>query len=188
MEPFYRYMRKKHNVLMIGDNPEGGKWNYDKSNRLKWKKEFHIPKYLEFKNEVTEIIKAINDTQIKTIGVFSGSTFNYPINRKQALEQLKYFCEHLLIYIGDYQDAMHTEEVFLFHSRLSFAMNLKILSPKDIINTVINYWNKNEREIHISQIEGFIRQILGWREYMRGMYWGGVNARIQNAKLPRKQQ
>ena len=116
-------------------------------------------------------MELIENCDIKTIGKFDTKTFNYPITRQQALDQLKYFCEVLLIYFGDYQDAMHTDEVYLFHSRLSFAMNLKLISPKNIVDTVLNYWRKHGENIDISQVEGFIRQIIGWREYMRGMYW-----------------
>ena len=171
MENFYRDMRKKHNILMIADQPEGGKWNYDKSNRNKWKGDVEIPPYKLFKNDVSEIVKDIENANIDTIGKFETKTFPYPITRKQSLEQLKYFCEHLLIHFGDYQDAMHTDETYLFHSRLSFAMNLKLLSPKDIVTTVMNYYRKHGDDINISQVEGFIRQVIGWREYMRGMYW-----------------
>ncbi|KJD36129.1 deoxyribodipyrimidine photolyase [Tamlana sedimentorum] len=171
MENFYRNMRKKHNILMVGNQPEGGKWNYDKSNRNKWNGEHNIPNYKYFKNDVSEIVELIKNSNIKTIGNFNTKTFNYPVTRQQALEQLKYFCEELLIHFGDYQDAMHTNEIYLFHSRLSFAINLKLISGKNVVNTVINYWKKHSEEIHISQVEGFIRQIIGWREYMRGMYW-----------------
>ncbi|AJR03894.1 cryptochrome/photolyase family protein [Siansivirga zeaxanthinifaciens] len=171
MENFYRDMRKKHDILMVGDQPEGGKWNYDKSNRNKWKGDHSIPTYKYFKNEVSDIVELIENSNIKTIGKFDTKTFNYPITRQQALDQLKYFCEVLLIHFGDYQDAMHTDEVYLFHSRLSFAMNLKLISPKNIVDTVLNYWRKHGETIDISQVEGFIRQIIGWREYMRGMYW-----------------
>ncbi|WP_299381911.1 cryptochrome/photolyase family protein [uncultured Lacinutrix sp.] len=171
MESFYRDMRKKHDVLMVAGQPEGGKWNYDKSNRNKWKEKESIPEFKAFKNDVSEILSVIKSEKIETIGHFNSKYFEYPINRKQALEQLKYFCEHLLIHFGDYQDAMHTEQVYLFHSRLSFAMNCKIISPKAIVKTVLNYWRKHGDDINISQVEGFIRQIIGWREYMRGMYW-----------------
>jgi deoxyribodipyrimidine photolyase-related protein len=164
-------MRKKHDILMLGDQPEGGKWNFDKSNRKKWNETDTIPKAKIFKNDVSDIVKDIRKAQIKTIGHFNGNTFPYPINRKQALEQLKYFCENLLISFGDYQDAMHTEESNLFHSRLSFALNLKLIAPKDVIKTITNYYALHKNEIHISQVEGFTRQIIGWREYMRGMYW-----------------
>ncbi|MGB1210182.1 MAG: cryptochrome/photolyase family protein [Lacinutrix venerupis] len=172
MESFYRDMRKKHNILIVANQqPEGGKWNYDKSNRNKWNEKKTIPKFKSFQNDVSEIITLIKNQNIRTLGFFNSTHFEYPINRKQALEQLKYFCENLLIHFGDYQDAMHTEEVYLFHSRLSFAMNCKIISPKAIVTTVLNYWRKHGENINISQVEGFIRQIIGWREYMRGMYW-----------------
>ena len=172
MENFYRDMRKKHDILMAGNQPEGGKWNYDKSNRNKWKGEHQIPTYKYFKNDVSDIVELIKNSDIKTIGKFDTKTFSYPITRAQALDQLKYFCEELLIHFGDYQDAMHTEEVYLFHSRLSFAMNIKLISAKNIVDTVLNYWRKHGDNIDISQVEGFIRQIIGWREYMRGLYWG----------------
>lgn len=171
MENFYRDMRKKHDILMLSDQPEGGKWNYDKSNRNKWKGDGNIPNYKLFKNDVTEVVEDIENTDINTIGKFKTKTFSYPISRIQALEQLKHFCEHLLIHFGDYQDAMHTDEDYLYHSRLSFAMNLKLISPKDIVKTVMNYYRKHGDTIAISQVEGFVRQVIGWREYMRGMYW-----------------
>ncbi|NJX15496.1 cryptochrome/photolyase family protein [Tamlana crocina] len=171
MESFYRYMRKKHDILMVNDQPEGGKWNYDKSNRNKWTGDTEIPQYKWFKNDVDSLIDDIEQANIKTIGEFKTKTFPYPITRKQALEQLKYFCENLLVHFGDFQDAMHTNETYLFHSRLSFAMNLKLLSPKDVVNKVMNYYRKHGEHIDISQVEGFVRQIIGWREYMRGMYW-----------------
>lgn len=171
MESFYRDMRKKHDILMVADQPEGGKWNYDKSNRNKWKGGFGIPPYKYFSNSIGDVVSDIENAGIKTMGKFETKTFSYPITRLQALDQLKYFCEELLIHFGDYQDALHTEEVYLFHSRLSFAMNTKLISPKDVVNTVLNYYHKHEKEIDISQVEGFIRQIIGWREYMRGMYW-----------------
>ncbi|KAA5823426.1 cryptochrome/photolyase family protein [Algibacter amylolyticus] len=171
MENFYRDMRKKHDILMHAGQPEGGKWNYDKSNRNRWKGDVDIPTYKLFKNNVDAVILDIEQSKIKTIGKFDTKTFSYPITRKQALEQLKYFCEALLIHFGDYQDAMHTDEVYLFHSRLSFAMNVKLISAKDVVKTVLNYYRKHGEDISISQVEGFIRQVIGWREYMRGMYW-----------------
>lgn len=171
METFYRNMRKKHDILMNAGQPEGGKWNYDKSNRNKWHGAIKIPNYKYFKNDVSDIVKDVEQTDIKNMGRFENTTFPYPISRFQALQQLQFFCEHLLIHFGDYQDAMHTDEVYLFHSRLSFAMNLKLISPKDVVKTTLRYYRKNDKDIHVSQIEGFIRQIIGWREYMRGMYW-----------------
>jgi len=171
MERFYRYMRKKHHILISGEQPEGGEWNYDKSNRNKWKGAPKVPPFLDFKNPVSNILKTINKSGIQTIGRFDFTTFSYPINREQSLQQLDYFNQNLLIHFGDYQDALHTNEVYLFHSRLSFAMNLKLISPKEIVNAVMAHYRANDNEISISQVEGFIRQVIGWREYMRGMYW-----------------
>ena len=171
MENFYRYMRKKHHVLMEGSKPEGGEWNYDKSNRKKWKKETLIPPYKIFLKDVSELVNEIKIAEIQTIGNINTKNFEYPTTRNEVLDQLEYFCSHLLIYFGDYQDAMHTDEVNLYHSRISFAMNIKLISPKEVIEKVLETYRHAKNEIHISQVEGFIRQIIGWREYMRGMYW-----------------
>ena len=171
MESFYRNMRKKHQILMVDKQPEGGKWNYDASNRKKWKGETLIPSAKNFDNDVSEIVTEIEKTGVETIGKINPKYFEYPISRKQALDQLSYFCEHLLVHFGDYQDAMHTDQVFLFHSKISFAMNSKMISPKEIIEATLATYRKRKDNIDISQVEGFIRQIIGWREYMRGMYW-----------------
>lgn len=188
MERFYRYMRKKHNVLMEGGQPLGGRWNYDKSNRKKWKGEPTIPPPILFENEVSEVLEDIKSAGIETIGHFEGNIFNYPINEDQAIQQLRYFCEFLLKYFGDYQDALHTSEKFLFHSRLSFALNTKILSPKTVVNEAITYYQNHSLEIDISQIEGFVRQIIGWREYMRGVYWKEMPDYAQFNKLENHNQ
>jgi deoxyribodipyrimidine photolyase-related protein len=156
---------------MDGDQPEGGKWNYDKSNRKKWTGEPKIPPAIKFDNNVAEVLGDIRASGIETIGRFKGNTFPYPINREQALDQIHYFCELLLPYFGDFQDALHTEEIFLFHSRLSFALNTKIIDPKTVVDRVLHYYYENKASIDLSQVEGFIRQIIGWREYMRGIYW-----------------
>jgi len=171
MERFYRNMRQKHHILMDGEKPEGGEWNYDKSNRNKWKGSPKIPPFLDFRNPVSEVLNTINTSGINTIGRFDSTTFSYPINRHQALQQLDYFNQNLLVHFGDYQDALHNDEVYLFHSRLSFAMNLKLVSPKEIVESVLIHYRANSEKISISQVEGFIRQVIGWREYMRGMYW-----------------
>ncbi|NNF22987.1 MAG: cryptochrome/photolyase family protein [Saprospiraceae bacterium] len=171
MENFYRYMRKKHDILMSLGQPEGGQWNYDKSNRKKWKGDDNIPPHIPFDNQVADIIRDIEKANISNIGRMESSTIDYPINREQALEQLDYFCKNLLVSFGDYQDAMRTDEVYLFHSRISFALNIKLISPKEIVNEVLAYYREHLANIDISQVEGYVRQILGWREYMRGMYW-----------------
>ncbi|GEQ87116.1 cryptochrome/photolyase family protein [Patiriisocius marinistellae] len=172
MEYFYRDMRKKHDILMITHkDPEGGKWNFDHSNRNKYKGKHPIPSPLVFTNEVKKTVLEIEKSGIKTIGTINPTQFDWPTNRDDCLSALNYFCENLLEHFGDYQDALYTEHAYLFHSRLSFAMNSKMLHPKEVIETVITYWRNHKNIIDISQVEGFIRQILGWREYMRGIYW-----------------
>ncbi len=172
MEYFYRDMRKKHGLLMINEkDPEGGKWNFDKSNRKKWTGKPAIPPHISFNREVKELIDLLQSEGIETFGNIDENQFVWPVSRKECLESLDFFCKKLLVHFGDYEDAMHTDEKFLFHSRLSFAMNAKILSPKEVIEKSIDYYYEHKEEIDISQIEGFVRQILGWREFMRGIYW-----------------
>ncbi len=171
MENFYRMMRKKHDVLMVGNNPVGNQWNFDHDNRKKYKGEVPIPKAKIFPKNVEKVIHQLEKMEVKTFGSIDAEKFNWPTSREECLEQLHYFCHHLLKHFGDYEDAMHTEEKFLFHSRLSFAMNSKMLSPKEVIEQVVQYYHQNENQITLSQVEGFVRQILGWREYVRGIYW-----------------
>jgi deoxyribodipyrimidine photolyase-related protein len=190
MENFYRMMRKKHHVLMQGSQPEGDSWNFDKDNRLKYKGQVPIPDAFGFQLNVAEILGEIKKAAVATFGTIDIKNFNWPTSRKACLEQLDYFNAHLLKHFGDYEDAMHTDEKFLFHSRLSFAMNSKMLSPKHVVETVVDFYHKNQEAITISQVEGFVRQILGWREYIRGIYWKEMpNYKTMNAlenhnKLP----
>ncbi len=171
MESFYRMMRKKYDIMMEEEEPEGGQWNYDKSNRKKWKGNPEIPPLPDLTKDVQEIVKEIREAGVKTIGNINPGKFHWPTSREESLKLLDHFREHLLIHFGDFQDALHTEEKFLFHSRLSFAMNSKMLSPKEVIDAVLNHFRAHRDEIDISQVEGFVRQILGWREFMRGIYW-----------------
>ncbi|CAM1354835.1 cryptochrome/photolyase family protein [Tenacibaculum halocynthiae] len=170
MESFYQYMRKKHQVLIENDKPVGGKWNFDKSNRKKWKEESLIPIPYDIKHDVTKIVAEVKRAGVKTFGTINERCFDYPLNRNEAIGQLNYFVKELLPLFGDYQDAMNVNEVYLYHSKLSFALNIKLITPKEVVKKVeTSYYN--DEAISISQAEGFIRQILGWREFMRGMYW-----------------
>ncbi len=172
LEFFYRRMRKKFDILMQLDQPEGGQWNFDKNNRKKWKGTPSIPEpFYPKANDLEALKEMIENAGIKTIGSFDKNQFLYPLSRTQALEQLDYFCRYLLVYFGDYQDALHTDEVNLFHSRISFALNAKIIHPLEVVQTVITYYREHSDDIELSQVEGFVRQIIGWREYMRGIYW-----------------
>ncbi|ADR23103.1 cryptochrome/photolyase family protein [Marivirga tractuosa] len=171
MENFYRKMRKDHDILMEGTEPVGGKWNFDHDNRNKYKGEVPIPPAYSYKNDVKAVISDIEKAGIKTIGTVDAENFHWPIDRKQALQFARYFCRELLPYFGTYQDAMHSEEQFLFHSRISFALNSKLISPKELVDKIIEAWEENQDKIKIAQVEGYIRQVIGWREYMRGIYW-----------------
>ncbi|MBT8284827.1 MAG: cryptochrome/photolyase family protein, partial [Flavobacteriaceae bacterium] len=158
--------------------------------RKKWKGSPAIPPEYDLRKDVRKIIAEIDKAGIKTIGKIDPQAFNWPISRKESLEVLNYFAENLLQHFGDYQDALHTEQRFLFHSRVSFAMNSKMISPKEVIDRVLEEYRKEKAEIDISQVEGFVRQILGWREFMRGVYWREMpeykskNALDNQNKLP----
>ncbi|MDP5076531.1 MAG: cryptochrome/photolyase family protein, partial [Nonlabens sp.] len=138
MEYFYRDMRKEHDILIDKDGePEGGKWNYDHSNRNKWNGDTTIPQEILFTKDASDIVDMLEKHGVKTIGRIANNELHWPTTRAECLESLDYFCEHLLPHFGDYQDAMHTDQVFLYHSRLSFAMNSKILSPREVIDAVL---------------------------------------------------
>jgi len=171
MESFYRNMRKKHSVLMENDKPLTGKWNYDEDNRKKLPKNHKPITPLVFKNNVSKILTEIHKTDIKTIGTIDAENFVWPINRRQSLELLDFFVTECLSLFGSYQDAMTPNEWSLYHSRISFSMNLKMISPQEVVDKAIAEWRKRPEEIEYNQLEGFVRQIIGWREYMRGIYW-----------------
>ena len=172
METFYRHMRKKHNVLIVdGDKPLNGKWNFDEENRKKLPANHKPTSPLLFSNDVSEIEKELVKAEIKTIGNIGSKHFVWPINRAQSLELLDFFIENCLHLFGTFQDAMAPNEWSVYHSRLSFSMNTKLLSPKEVVNKAIEAYINRPNEIEYNQLEGFVRQIIGWREYMRGIYW-----------------
>ena len=170
MEHFYRNMRRKHNVLMDGGNPLGGKWNYDGSNRKKLPKGHEPAAPKLYAHDVQGIYTEIEVAGLETIGNIDAKHFIWPITREEAEAVLVDFIARLLPLFGTYQDAMHEDYWSIYHSRLSFAMNTKMISPQEIVQAAEQaYWD-NEK-IDITQVEGFVRQILGWREFMRGIYW-----------------
>lgn len=191
METFYRNMRRKHHILMEENGePLTGKWNYDHDNRGKLPTKLVLPKVKRFAHNVSEIIALLQVKGIETIGRIPNNEIYFPLDRKEALAALKDFCSHRLIHFGDYQDALTIRDNLLFHSLLSFAMNVKMLSPLEVCQAVIAEWEKRPDEISINQPEGFIRQVIGWREYMRGVYWAKMpdyaktNFFDHQAKLP----
>ena len=171
MESFYLAMRKKHNVLMDGDKPKTGQWNYDGDNRKKLPKDHKPTTPLVFNNDITEIFDQIQKANVKTIGSIDAKHFVWPINRTQSLALLDFFVAECLPLFGSYQDAMTPNEWSLYHSRISFSMNVKMISPKEVIDRAVQEWENRKDEIEYNQLEGFVRQIIGWREYMRGIYW-----------------
>ena len=178
MEGFYRKMRKAHNIMMDGDEPLGGQWNFDAENRSKLKKTDlpAIPEPLIFENQIDDLLSKLDKHQVSHFGEI-GDTLVWPITRKQSLELLDYFCQYCLPNFGRFQDAMtaNSEHAWsLYHSRLSFAINAKILSPLTVVNRAIAEFESRPDDISLAQIEGFVRQIIGWREFVRGIYWANM--------------
>lgn len=171
MESFYRSMRKKYDILMDGNKPWGGKWNYDVSNRQRYDGTVPIPDPKLFKNDVTDIVDMLHRMEVSTFGSIEPERLIWPVTRKEAQDVMHDFLKNGLSHFGTYQDAMTEQSWSLFHSRISFTLNTKMLHPLEVIDEVIHRWKKQENDMGINQIEGYVRQILGWREYMRGMYW-----------------
>ncbi|RZS95155.1 cryptochrome/photolyase family protein [Cecembia calidifontis] len=171
MESFYREMRKKYDILMDGKEPLTGRWNYDQENRNKFKDPLLLVPPKRHQKDVSELLRMIQIQGIQTIGSIDDNHIDWPVSREESLELVEHFCQFLLPYFGMYQDAMFSGDPFLFHSRLSFSLNTKMISPLEVVQKVEGYWLQNQDKIGIAQAEGFIRQIIGWREYMRGVYW-----------------
>ncbi len=172
MENFYRDMRKKHRILMDGDDkPTGGQWNFDQENRKKYDGKVPLKAPLMFKKDVSAIYELLNSMQVAYFGNIKEKEFDHPTTREEALQVLDFFCDLLLPSFGTYEDAMLKEHATLFHSKLSFCLNLKLISPAEVVEKVISTYKENSKKITIAQVEGFIRQVIGWREYMRGLYW-----------------
>lgn len=171
MENFYRMMRKKYEILMEGNEPITGQWNYDAENRKKLPKEHRPVEPLVFNHDVSDILEVIQKQNIETIGSINPKAFVWPINREESLQLLDFFVKECLPLFGTYEDAMATQYWSIYHSRLSFSLNTKLLSPLEVVKRAVAHWQNNQTQISIAQIEGFVRQIIGWREYMRGIYW-----------------
>jgi deoxyribodipyrimidine photolyase-related protein len=197
LENFYRKMRKRFDVLMEDSLPVGGEWNFDQNNRNKLKPAdlAEIPAPLLFTNDISIILARIEKHGIKTIG-YATEEVLWPINRKQAQQLLVFFCQTCLPKFGKFQDSMTGKLSLLdqdngwslYHSRISFALNSKILSPKQVIDTAIASYHASDGTIDISQIEGFVRQIIGWREFVRGIYWANMPdyAKLNNLAATRQ--
>ena len=168
METFYQMMRKKYNIL-IDENgkPQGGKWNYEIKNRKRLPKNYpNIPKPLEHKpdNITKQVIEDVKEKFPKHFGNLE--LFWFGTTHQDATESLNEFIENRLELFGPYEDAMTQDEKFLYHSVLSIYLNIGLLEPKQVIDKVLQ-----KKNIPVESVEGFVRQILGWREYIRGIYW-----------------
>jgi deoxyribodipyrimidine photolyase-related protein len=189
MEFFYREMRKKYNILLEENGePTGGAWNYDKENRKPPKAGLRSPSRLSHKKSaiLNEVLELVADKFSHHFGDLL--PFHYAITRTQAIMELEHFTSNVLPYFGDYQDAMVEGEPYLYHSLLSSYLNAGLLLPLEICQKAQAAYHRGIAPLNA--VEGFIRQILGWREYIRGIYWhfmpsyGDMNELNANLPLP----
>ena len=179
MENFYRNQRKKFDLLMDGDKPTGGAWNFDKENRLPPPKNYQYPAYLvhELDQLDKEVLAEIKNSDLKLWGELPDGTWG--TTKAAALKQLNYFLDEHFADFGPYEDAMTTENWALHHSLLSPYLNIGLIHADEIIAAVRKRYQKGD--IPLASCEGFIRQVIGWREYINGVYWYfGQNYREEN--------
>ncbi|NNE84354.1 MAG: cryptochrome/photolyase family protein [Alphaproteobacteria bacterium] len=171
LETFYRRMRRRHDILMDGDKPVGGEWNFDKDNRESFGADgpgdIKAPRSFQTDDTTNEVIEMVEEHFSDSPGRLDA--FDYPVARSQARAALRDFIEHRLPNFGTYQDAMVTDQPYLYHSRLSCVLNLHLLDPREAIDAAIAAYEAGDAPINA--VEGFVRQILGWREFVRGVYW-----------------
>jgi deoxyribodipyrimidine photolyase-related protein len=168
LENFYRKSRKEFNILMEDNKPVGGQWNFDELNRKKIPKGLEIPSKKTFNSDH---LKTVNKFVTKSFSDHPGETSDdswIPLTRKDSM---KFFHDFLAIkfeLFGPYEDAIYQDHNFLFHSAISPLLNIGLLTPNEVINEAINFSKKNNTSIN--SVEGFVRQIMGWREFIRGVY------------------
>ena len=174
LEYWYRELRKKTGVLMTGtkrDQPEGGAWNFDSENRSAFDSQgpLDVPPPTRFAPDATT--QEVIDLVLERFADHPGSLdrFDWPVTRPQALDVLAEFVAQRLPRFGRYQDAMWSGQPWLYHSHVSVALNLKLLNPREVVQAAQDAYRAGR--VPLASAEGFIRQILGWREYVRGVYW-----------------
>jgi deoxyribodipyrimidine photolyase-related protein len=175
LEYFYRGLRERHGILLDDGEPAGGQWNFDAENRGAFPKSGptrgpgRLPAPIRFTPDAItrEVITLVNNRFASHPG--SLDTFDWPVTQDEARAALDDFLEHRLASFGKYQDAIWTGEPWLYHSRLAQAMNMKLLDPRDVVASAERMWRAGRAPLEAT--EGFIRQVLGWREYVRGVYW-----------------
>ena len=177
MEYWYREMRTRHSVLMEGSPPQpiGGKWNFDEDNRESFGKEGPQIRRVPLRHAPDDITREVIDLVNRRFGEHPGTLaasadgFGWPVTRPQALQSLDDFMSHRLPHFGRHQDAMWTGEPWLYHAHIASALNIKLLDPREVIAAAEQAYHAGRAEL--AAVEGFVRQILGWREYVRGIYW-----------------
>ena len=186
MEFFYREMRRETGLLMEGDEPAGGAWNYDAENRAALPAGVTPPAAPRFApDEITREVMALVSTRF---GAHFGAAENFawPVTARDAEAALAAFIRDRLPRFGDYQDAMAADQPFLFHSLISTSLNIGLLDPRAICIAAEQAWRDGKAPLNA--VEGFIRQIIGWREYVRGLYWllmpGYAEGNALSAKRP----
>jgi len=167
MDQFYAWMRKRTGLLMEGDgSPVGGKYSFDADNRKHAKGVTPPARPGVAPDALTEAV--IDEVESAGFGYGSAKGFAWPVTRAQALEARDRFVQERLAGFGDYQDALIEGEPFLWHACVSAALNLSLLSPHDLLEPVLDAYERGDAPLNA--VEGFIRQVLGWREFMRGVY------------------
>ena len=185
LEDFYREMRRQHNILLDEDGqPVGGAWNYDQDNRETFGREgpssdLKQPRSFRIDDLTAEVIEMVQHRFADHPG--SLDFFDLPVNRKQARSLLREFVKQRLPEFGRYEDAMWSERPFLYHSRLSFALNIHLLNPRECVTAAVEA--HATQQAPINSVEGFVRQLLGWREFIRGIYWNEMPAYIERNAL-----
>ncbi len=170
MENFYRHMRRRHGLLLDAKGkPEGGQWNFDHDNRKPWRGQPAEPVDARPVHDHRDLWAMIVAREVKSFGEAQADHFRWPLNREEALRCLEAFIRDSLPHFGDFEDAMSSTHQRLFHSLLSFALNVKMLHPLEVVRRVETAYR--EGHAPLAAAEGFIRQIIGWREYVRGIYW-----------------
>ncbi|MBX3662675.1 MAG: cryptochrome/photolyase family protein [Burkholderiales bacterium] len=171
MEFFYREMRRRHGILLEDGAPAGGRWNFDAANRSAFPKDGppELPQPPRFVPDrmTRDVIAMVGKRYAEHPGTLDG--FHWPVTRGDAQAALADFIEHRLPGFGSYQDAMWTDMPFGWHSLLSAALNLKLLNPREVIAAAVEAWQRGRAPL--PAVEGFVRQVLGWREFIRGVYW-----------------
>ena len=170
MEFFYRDLRRRFGILVEPDGePRGGRWNFDEENRAKWPGDPPAPAWPWGRHDLRTLWDEIQAAGVETVGEPSAEAFGWPLTRREAQSWLEDFIARRLAHFGQFQDAISGQSATLFHAGLSFALNLKMLHPRDVIEAAIDAHERGEADL--AATEGFVRQILGWREYVRGIYW-----------------